>query len=123
MALYLSVQLGMATLSYVRAIRNGTNARQAFNRYKEEMITAVAELAAFSVIGIGLEIGADMLGGLLVDALIPDPTGILIALRVGYSIFKMGSKVYDKKKHQEAYTNCIDIRQRHYYEVARAAVQ
>lgn len=118
----LTVQLAMATVSYIRAVKKGVNARQALNRYKSEMITAVAEFAAFSVLGIGLEIGADMLGGLLLDALIPDPTGVLIALRVSYSLFKMGSKMFDKKNHQEAYKNCIEIRQRHSYEIARAAV-
>lgn len=118
----LAVQLATATFSYVRAVSKGANAKQALHRYKGEMITVVAEFAAFSLIGIGLEIGADMLGGLLLDALIPDPTGVLIALRVGYSLYKMGSKMYTKKKHQEAYTNCIEIRHQHYYEVARTSV-
>ncbi|MEG0471439.1 MAG: hypothetical protein RR588_03805 [Solibacillus sp.] len=117
-----AVQLASATFSYVRALQTGENKKQAFNRYKDEMMTAVAELAAFSALGLGLEIGTDMIGDLLIDAIIPDPTGILIALRVTYSLFKMGSKMNDKKKQQEAYNRCIEIRERHQYEVALTSI-
>lgn len=38
------------------------------------MVTALAELAVFSAIGLGLELSFDMLGGVVMDALLPDPT-------------------------------------------------
>lgn len=114
----LAVSIAVATFNYFRIRSKGMDAEKAMRRYKEEMVTAVAEFSVFALLGIGLEIGFDALGGLFVDALIPDPTGILIALRVGYSLFKIGSKMYDKKLHKEAFEKCIELRQTHIYNKA-----
>lgn len=38
------------------------------------MVTVLAEFAVFSAIGLGLELSFDMLGGVVMDALLPDPT-------------------------------------------------
>lgn len=70
----LSVQLATAALSYVTALFKGVNNEQAFRNAKNQMVTVLAELAVFSAIGLGLELSFDMLGGVVMDALLPDPT-------------------------------------------------
>ncbi|WP_456277581.1 hypothetical protein [Bacillus sp. AK128] len=112
------MSIALATLNFIKNRQNGETRDEARKKYMSSIMTATAELIVFSVLGVGLEIGFEALGGLIVDAFIPDPTGILIALRAGYSIFKLGKKYYDSKQNQQAYTMCIELRQKHAYDLA-----
>ncbi|MFD1736943.1 hypothetical protein ACFSCX_10250 [Bacillus salitolerans] len=107
-----------ATIQFIKNRKNGGTMDEAKRKYKDTIVTATAELVAFSVIGIGLDIGLDTLGGLVADAFIPDPTGILIALRATYSFIKIGMKIYESKQNQEAYKLCLDLRQKHAHDLA-----
>lgn len=119
----LSVQLATAVLSYVTALFKGVNNEQAFRNAKNQMVTALAEFAAFSAIGLGLELSFDMLGGVVMDALLPDPTGVLIFLNAGYKLFKLGRKIWIKRAHEQAYKECMLIRQNHAYQLAKGSLK
>ncbi len=112
------MSIAMATIQFIKSRKNGLAIEEARKQYKDAIVTATAELVAFSVIGIGIDIGLDVLGGLVLDALIPDPTGILIALRFGYSALKMGKKFHVSKQEQQAYLLCNNLRQNHVYQLA-----
>ncbi|KMY51032.1 hypothetical protein [Peribacillus loiseleuriae] len=106
-------------LRYIWEVRKGKSQEEAKKDLQTMLMVATAELLAFSALGLGLDILVDFATDTIMDALIPDPTGILIAARVGYGIAKLGKKVWDGKQNKEALIQCIAIRMNYFYELAR----
>lgn len=120
---FFAVSVVTAGYTYMKLRKQGQTQEQALRQFKSSIRSSTAELLAFSALGIGIEIGMDTLGGLAMDALIPDPTGILIALRLSYSILKIGSKVKRSKLEKAASHDCIKIREKFYYEQAKLSIE
>ncbi|MFS0576653.1 hypothetical protein AB1K83_13525 [Sporosarcina sp. 179-K 3D1 HS] len=115
---FFAISLTAASLTYFRLRRQGQTHEQAFQQFKSLAITSLAEFTAFSVLGIGIELGIDTLGGLALEAVLPDPTGILIAGRLLYSAFKIGKKYMNGQKEKTAFETCEIVRRDFYYQQA-----
>lgn len=97
-------------LRYAWERKMGKDAEQAMQDYKQIMMTATAEFLAFSALGLGLDVLASAATDTVMDALIPDPTGILIGARVAYSLLKLGKKAWDSNENKKALQMCTAIR-------------
>ena len=115
---FFAISLAAAGITYLQLRRQGQTHEQAFCQFKNLALTSMAELAAFSALGIGIDIGLDALGGLVLESLLPDPTGLLIAGRLIYSIFKMSKKYSNSKKEKLAFEECEEVRRVFYYQQA-----
>ncbi len=115
---FFAISLATAGITYMQLRKQGQTHAQAFRQFTNLALTSLAELAAFSALGIGIDIGLDALGGLVLDALLPDPTGLLIAGRLIYSIFKMRKKYTNGKKEKSAFEECVEVRQAFHYQQA-----
>lgn len=118
---FFAISIATASISYIMMRRKGHTHKQALRNFQSTILTATAELAAFSALGIGIEFGLDTLGELALDALIPDPTGLLIAARVSYKLIKMGKQFIDGKKEKQAHSECVHVRREYFYQQALIA--
>jgi hypothetical protein len=107
-----------ALLRYYWSIRKGQSTEQAKKDFQQVMMVVTAEFLAFSALGLGLDVLGSVAMDTVTDALIPDPTGILIAARVTYGIFKMGKKMWDSNQNKAAVQECIESRLRYLGEKA-----
>ncbi|NHN34350.1 hypothetical protein G9U52_31635 [Paenibacillus sp. S3N08] len=80
-------------LRYIWEVRKGKSQEMSKKEFQSKMVVAIAEFLAFSALGLGLDILSDFAVDTVIDALIPDPTGILITARVAYGFFKLGKNV------------------------------
>lgn len=108
--MFITVTLVSASIKYWRDRKNGESAEDARKKLKSTSVTGAAEAAVF----ISLGFGADALGSLaadtLFDALIPDPTGLVIVGRITYSAAKFGKRWWDSDKHKNSIKKCTEVR-------------
>ncbi|MCA0971369.1 hypothetical protein LCM20_12255 [Halobacillus litoralis] len=95
---------------------------EAKNQFKAKMLEATAELIGFTALGVAFEFGLGMLGDLAADALIPDPTGLLVVGRMLWSGFKLFSKHKEKQANIQAYNSCHTERMNHLEQQARLSL-
>jgi hypothetical protein len=115
---FAAVTLTAGLLSYIRSVRSGKDVDAARAEFKSVMMVAAGELLAFQALGLGAEFLGDMLADTFLDALIPDPTGFLLTLRFGYSMFKLLGQSIQRHQNKTAMKRCRDIRLDHLYRQA-----
>ncbi|GFZ84453.1 hypothetical protein GCM10010978_25990 [Compostibacillus humi] len=86
------------------------------NEFDSFMMVASPEFLAFSLLGLGLEIGLDLLVVTALEALVPNSTGILIVARVAYELIKLGKKVRVSNQNKQAVRECVNIRLNYLYD-------
>ncbi|TFD97050.1 hypothetical protein [Jeotgalibacillus sp. R-1-5s-1] len=105
-ASFFAVSLILAAKDYWTIRHQSGLSEEAINQFKAKMMIATAELISFTALGVAFEFGLGMLGDLAVDALIPDPTGVIIAARMIWSGVKIYNKHQANKVNIEAYYAC-----------------
>ncbi len=109
------VTVSAAMIKYWRERQNGIDRDKVRPEFGQIVMIAGAEFMAFQALGIGFDVLGGMVGEALLDGLIPDPTGIIIGLRVGYGLLKMGKKALEHNDNRKAVKECTRIRLNHYY--------
>lgn len=107
---FLAITAAGGLLKMIWDVRRGRAFEEAKKDFQSVMMVATAEFLAFSALGIGLDFLVDYAGDTLLDALIPDPTGLLIAARLGYSVFKLGRKAWTANENKKSVQECLEIR-------------
>lgn len=118
---FAAITLTAGMITFIRNVRAGQSLELARAEFKSVMMVAAGEFLAFQALGIGAELLGGMLADTFVDALIPDPTGIVIAARVAWSLFKAGRKLYDSHQNKASFQKCLMLRSDHLYQQALLA--
>ncbi|AOM84458.1 hypothetical protein [Salisediminibacterium beveridgei] len=107
---FLTMTMTSAAIKYWRDRKNGLTAEEAGQRLKQTAVTGAAEGAVFVSLGFGVDALGSFATDTLIDALIPDPTGLVIVGRITYSASKFGKKWWDSDKHKQSIRKCTDVR-------------
>ncbi|MBB5175035.1 hypothetical protein [Texcoconibacillus texcoconensis] len=103
---FLAITVTSGLLKYMYDKKNGMDAEEARQKFESVMKVAVTEFAVFQAIGVGADVATGLASDVLGDALIPDPTGVLIAARLVYSLGKAGMKMNDVYEQKQSLQLC-----------------
>ena len=112
---FFAITLTGGLLRYTWNFKKGVNEEQALKELQSIVLTASAEMIAFSSIGLGMDILNGFAADTAAGVLIPDPTGILITLRVAYSVTKLINKTWNINQNKKAVQRCLEIRHSHLF--------
>jgi ABC-type multidrug transport system fused ATPase/permease subunit len=104
------ISMASSLLRYYQTIRRGENEQVASQELRRSLLVAMAEFAAFSAIGVGVDFLQDYLVGTLLDSVLPDPTFIVIGLRVLWNIGELFFNVVGNYENKKAVELCMRIR-------------
>ena len=116
---FFAITLTGGLLRYTWNLKKGVNEEQALKELQSIVLTASAEMIAFSSIGLGMDILNGFAADTAAGVLIPDPTGILITLRVAYSVTKLINKTWNINQNKKAVQRCLEIRHSHLFTQAQ----
>ncbi|RWZ59108.1 hypothetical protein EQV77_09195 [Halobacillus fulvus] len=122
-ASFFAVSFMLAAKEYWTKRNQPGLSEEAKKQFNAKMLGATAELIGFTALGVVFEFGLGMLGDLAADALIPDPTGVLVAVRLLWSGFKMFNKYSENKANIQSYKDCNTKRFRHLERQARLSLE
>jgi len=94
--------------------RSGVAVEQVLSKAADDVLHKAKEMAVFQGVGF------------LADIFIPDPTGIIVAARIGWSVMKLagqGIKYFKYKGEQKIYREVIDIQINQLYTHAIHAIE
>ncbi|MCA1010704.1 hypothetical protein [Halobacillus halophilus] len=103
------ISMSAAALHYYWNIKRGVSKRQAQQELQRMTVIAAGEFLAFSALGIGADILGDLAADTVMDALIPDPTGLVIVSRVAWGLFKAGKKLMESEGNKRAVKECKEV--------------
>ncbi len=112
---FFTVTATSGLIKYLKERQSGIDKAIADREFANFMKVAAVEFAVFQAIGLGAGVLTEAAADTVIDALIPDPTLILIGARVLYSLSKVGKQLHLASEHKLAYQYCHKLRYTHLY--------